>query len=194
MVELLTVVAIIGVLAGILIPVTGAVRRKARDTQCLANLKSAGMAFFNYQAENRDRFPSACERNGDGWLSWDTLIGYTKGLREQMRCPFDEIPRVNSACARSYAMNDPLWQRDRQRGVSSSDMQTPSRTVLLSEWFVDGNTLGSEGYCRLVNPGQQAPHSNGTSSHVLWYDGHASSLRKDELTQALFDFSEHPAP
>ncbi|MDR1284350.1 MAG: hypothetical protein LBK99_26585 [Opitutaceae bacterium] len=48
-----------------------------------------------------------------------------------------------------------------------------------------------------MNPSRQVQHANGNTSHVLWYDGHASSLREGELTQAMFDFSEQelaPAP
>ncbi len=57
LVELLTVIAIIGVLAAIILPVTAKVRQKARDAGCLSNLRQFGNALHLYLADNRDRFP-----------------------------------------------------------------------------------------------------------------------------------------
>ncbi|EIP98241.1 prepilin-type N-terminal cleavage/methylation domain-containing protein [Opitutaceae bacterium TAV1] len=189
LVELLAVIAIIAILAALLIPVAGAMRKKARETRCLSNLKNAGMAFFNYQAENRDRFPPACERSTGSWRAFDTLLGYTDATAELLHCPLDEIPRVRSLRPRSYAMNDPLWQRESWPGVSLNDMDNPSRTILLSEWFVDGNTTGSESYCDLGNPGTFA-HANGTAGNVLWYDGHVSQLSSasHDTNQQYYNF------
>jgi prepilin-type processing-associated H-X9-DG protein len=50
---------------------------------------------------------------------------------------------------------------------------------------------------RRHDPPRQVQHANGNTSHVLWQDGHASSLREDALTQAKSDFPEQelaPAP
>ena len=44
LVELLTVIAIIGILAAILIPTVGRVRASAKNTQCLSNMRQWGMA------------------------------------------------------------------------------------------------------------------------------------------------------
>ncbi|AHF92896.1 N-terminal cleavage protein [Opitutaceae bacterium TAV5] len=53
LVELLTVIVIIGILAGILIPVVGTVRKKARSAQCLSNLRQCGAALLLHASENR---------------------------------------------------------------------------------------------------------------------------------------------
>ncbi len=57
LIELLTVIAIIGILAAILIPVVGSVRQKARTTQCLSNLRQIGTAAILYANENRNLLP-----------------------------------------------------------------------------------------------------------------------------------------
>ncbi|MDR1280171.1 MAG: DUF1559 domain-containing protein [Opitutaceae bacterium] len=57
LVELLVVIAIIGILAGIMIPATLAVRRKARDVECISNLRQIGTAIASYAAENKDCYP-----------------------------------------------------------------------------------------------------------------------------------------
>jgi prepilin-type N-terminal cleavage/methylation domain-containing protein len=57
LIELLTVIAIIGILAAILIPVVGSVRQKARATQCISNLRQIGTAAILYANENRNLLP-----------------------------------------------------------------------------------------------------------------------------------------
>lgn len=58
LIELLTVIAIIGILAAIIIPVVGSVRQKARKTQCSSNLRQVASAYLMYMADNRDRLPT----------------------------------------------------------------------------------------------------------------------------------------
>lgn len=43
LIELLTVIAIIGILAAIIIPTVGKVRDSAKKAQCVSNLKQIGM-------------------------------------------------------------------------------------------------------------------------------------------------------
>jgi prepilin-type N-terminal cleavage/methylation domain-containing protein/prepilin-type processing-associated H-X9-DG protein len=57
LVELLVVVAIIAVLAGLLLPVVGAVRSAARATACGANLRQNGLAIAAWANDNADRIP-----------------------------------------------------------------------------------------------------------------------------------------
>lgn len=66
LIELLTVIAIIGILAAILIPVLGSVREQAKRAACVSNLRQIGIACHLYAAENDDRLPP-----GGGSWSWD---------------------------------------------------------------------------------------------------------------------------
>ncbi|MGD2110223.1 MAG: type II secretion system protein [Phycisphaerae bacterium] len=55
--ELLTVIAIIGLLVGILLPSLTAARNHAKANACLSHLKGIGNAFAVYLTENNDVFP-----------------------------------------------------------------------------------------------------------------------------------------
>ncbi len=57
LVELLAVVAIIALLAGILLPVLGAARAQARLVGCAASMRGAHQALLGYAAENDRRLP-----------------------------------------------------------------------------------------------------------------------------------------
>ena len=55
LVELLVVVAVIAVLAGLLIPALSAAKARALRIACLSNVKQFGLAFQLYAQDNRDR-------------------------------------------------------------------------------------------------------------------------------------------
>lgn len=57
LVELLTVIAVIALLAAILFPVFASARGKARETTCLSNLRQIGLATLAYAEDYDDRFP-----------------------------------------------------------------------------------------------------------------------------------------
>ncbi len=75
LIELLTVIAIIGVLAAILIPTVGAVRKTAIKAQCASNLHQMGTALNLYRNDNKDRLPNGTTPNPR--LQWigTTLAG-----------------------------------------------------------------------------------------------------------------------
>jgi len=57
LVELLIVIAIIGVLAALLFPVFSRARESARGTTCLSNMKQIGIALALYQQDYDETFP-----------------------------------------------------------------------------------------------------------------------------------------
>ena len=58
LIELLTVIAIIGILAGIVIPATGTVLKNAKKAADSANLRQIGQSSLIYATSNKDQLPS----------------------------------------------------------------------------------------------------------------------------------------
>ncbi|CAM2992077.1 prepilin-type N-terminal cleavage/methylation domain-containing protein [Rariglobus hedericola] len=75
LVELLTVIAIIGILAAILIPVVGSARRSAQTSACAANLRQLSLAVILYAQDNRGTLPAARTSSG----AWSGLV---RGIRD----------------------------------------------------------------------------------------------------------------
>lgn len=57
LIELLVVIAIIAILAAILFPVFGSVRKKVRETQCMAQMHDIYVALKLYKEDN-NKYPS----------------------------------------------------------------------------------------------------------------------------------------
>lgn len=76
LIELLTVIAVIGILAAILIPVVGSVRESARSAQCVSNLRQIASATLLLTYEDKGRFPGVGLIPGSGGASasWQDVL------------------------------------------------------------------------------------------------------------------------
>jgi prepilin-type N-terminal cleavage/methylation domain-containing protein len=74
LVELMIVIAIIGVLVALLLPAVQAARESARRTHCLNNERQLGLALLKYEQANT-KFPAGNEIQGQSaWWSWIVRI------------------------------------------------------------------------------------------------------------------------
>lgn len=81
LIELIVVIAIIGILAGLLLPALAAARRTARKTRCKSNLRQIGLA-LNMYADDWRMFPTSTLKNG--------LLPYMNDPKV-FRCPSDPV-------------------------------------------------------------------------------------------------------
>jgi prepilin-type N-terminal cleavage/methylation domain-containing protein/prepilin-type processing-associated H-X9-DG protein len=119
LVELLAVIAIIGILAAILFAVFGSITRAKNSTVCLSNLRQIGNASLLYCADHRGDFPRAVSfppTTVTNSAPWNVLLYSYFGLPADVanspifKCPAD--PRDYATAqngttryARSYAFN-----------------------------------------------------------------------------------------
>ncbi len=74
LVELLIVIAILAVLAGILFTVFAPAKEKARQTQCISNLKQVGMAVLLYRQDYDGQWPASLRHVYAGYVSSHKML------------------------------------------------------------------------------------------------------------------------
>jgi len=203
--ELLIVVAIIAILAGILFPVFARARENARRASCLSNLKQIGLAGLQYSQDYDERvMPVSMPGVGKTfywWGSWDgTTLKQSEGLlqpymkSEQIQvCPSFENKMRAAIGLTGYAYNQKYLHPFGSPSVSLAVISAPSQTVLMADSarisFLDGRTV--EGNTYLSAPSEDYPtfqaRHNETGS-VLWCDGHAKARKPLFRAGATFGF------
>jgi prepilin-type N-terminal cleavage/methylation domain-containing protein/prepilin-type processing-associated H-X9-DG protein len=213
LIELLTVIAIIGILAAILIPTVGRVRESARSSTCVSNLRQIALAFNAYADDNRGLLPAAQagtpppgKGNPLGGFWMVELNPYVGVNRDPGANPNAEISQFFT-CPTYFAANPtvPVWRRGYSMAVRPTAPlkagTAPATAQLertpLSSWVEPTrNILVGEGereYIATSNAGvfNQAPlygdprrHSNARSNYAT-VDGSVRSLNPEEAGQYL---------
>ncbi|RRJ95951.1 DUF1559 domain-containing protein [Opitutaceae bacterium TAV4] len=195
---MLTVIAIIGILGAIIIPVVGRVRASARAVQCVSNMRELGKSLLTFAADNKGSFPPSRVIGVSGpdnnWLfylapyvghpypetvDWEWLksICRQKGV---FLCP-DNTNVSQDPWLYSYKMN--IWFRKTpygdatmiKTGINLSGITNPSRALAM----VDGAT--GNGAVEFTSSGEIAYVHNG-KANCLFADGHVKQDTETRLT------------
>ncbi|MEM0982976.1 MAG: DUF1559 domain-containing protein [Planctomycetota bacterium] len=199
--ELLVVISIIALLISILLPALKTVREAARQTACMANVRSIAQGADLYSSSNKGWYP-----HWSGWQTWDgqgdgvggdapgkawteLLFPYfnTRELYQDPARDAEEAPFAYFIAAR--------WARAEFRREYTSVNQ---RNIIFSSEFVMGGDCNFPGLYiepygtvtdRLPDAdqddatqpcvffeGELVPH--GGSSNIYFFDGHAASFEE----------------
>jgi len=158
LIELLVVIAIIALLAAILFPVFAQAREKARQTQCLSNLRQIGLGVLQY-AQDSDEMVVHTELGGDRddaheYYWGDMLAPYLKNT-QILACPdalhplaFKPAPLtytqqwsyaygvndiVDNTAACTADVDDPACQHIGVAGQSLAAVTAPAATILICD-------------------------------------------------------------
>lgn len=130
LIEILVVVAIIALLAGLLFPAFSKAREAGRRTSCLSNLSQIAKGFHMYLQDNDARFPPVPPDNPadpgsgpTGSEGWALSIANILKSDALFQCPSEE----DKVSFTDYWMNGDL------RGISDSKVRTPGNVILAGD-------------------------------------------------------------
>jgi prepilin-type N-terminal cleavage/methylation domain-containing protein/prepilin-type processing-associated H-X9-DG protein len=210
LVELLIVLAIIGVLAAILLPVLSSAREGARRATCASNLKQIGQAMQMYANDNSRRYPFVEYVPGHQECSpWiEPVYPYVKNAAV-FQCPSFPAGEYRAGCLTaatpwttsylgSYDLNNPYVSYEVVPNVSLPKLSTTARSVHEVQYRRPSSMiLVLDGDGQWVNPGTQTPPFEGTEGllkygvnphhnhgcNVAFVDGHVKWLSLEALTK-----------
>lgn len=134
LIETLIVIAIIGALAALVIPVTSSFLKKSRQAACLGNLRQIGIAIESYLQDHNQIMPNLeagrNSRSEEVPVMDNTLIDYLSN-EEVFHCPEDKTLFRDTGS--SYLWNSTQSNRPRHRLAFFNVRGDPARVPLVSD-------------------------------------------------------------
>lgn len=202
LIEILVVIAIVGLLAALLFPAFNRARNSSRRAACASNLHQIGLAVQMYAQDMRNQFPPAPYDGlpSEKYWCWATRIyPYTRSTAV-FKCPsyadvngeFDPdysppiapgntVPPANMRRG-SYDLNIFLGRR----GRSVNAVRNPGETILLCDgtggqqnFGIEDLTIGSTQVS--VRDFRVLGNRHGDGINVSFVDGHVKWMRNEDL-------------
>lgn len=193
--ELLIVIAIVGILAAMLFPAINFVREKARKDECLNNLRQWGVAMQGYLDEHRGVFPTYGSSAGgkptlqEGSAWYNVLPPYIgveplkemrgklphpgNGIKSVFLCPSEPSgldgndPAQNMSYFSSYTLNS--WVNKNKR-LRLAQIKNPAEFVIFAETG-DGQATGIN-----LSLLHENAFRHSRSFNVCFADGHTENV------------------
>ncbi|EIQ00599.1 prepilin-type N-terminal cleavage/methylation domain-containing protein [Opitutaceae bacterium TAV1] len=201
LVELLTVIAIIGVLAAIIIPTVGKVRRTADKTRALSNLRQVAAGLLLYANDNKGEImaanPSASYDYGiftatiwpfvlieSGCLEDTMSRAGTTGQSGYRKRSFQQL--YNPLTRKLFPEDETLWNRggfalnafdnQNKRHNIFTAVQTQSRVVLASDANCNAAMNGMNWVLSYITPLWPSTYTDGGANYAFC-DGHVKWIK-----------------
>lgn len=202
LVELLVVIVIIGVLAGLAVPAVNNSLRRARFVESQSNLRQIGVALQLFAQDHEGILPVArgtltyqsdWESVPEAQRSWQMqLIPYTSGSEKIFQSAYAGSYNptakrwgffLGGHAAREEAKAEGLTGDASFRGLNLRKMQTPSKHIIAGECFfgMTANDSDKDDY-NSNNPAFKNKDPR-VKTNVLFADGHIESIGRPDPEQ-----------
>ena len=205
LVEILTVLAVIGILMGLLLPALNGARENSRRVHCMNNLRQIGLAMMAYSGDNGNHVPTV-ERNGycpdetcgtNNWYNALIAGGYTPPA--VFRCLGDRRRPSPGNTPRSYAAVVVNSNPDTQFWIAGSRLTCPwltnSSVAVVAEYYgLDGHNpiieSAVDNYIRSpslsIRPNSSHMAGNPSAGNYLFLDGHVEWVEQPQNRPEMF--------
>ncbi len=180
LIELLIVIAIIGILTGILLRALSRARESGRRTACASNMRQIGFGLIMYSNENNEGFPTGGVAVGDAMTSFSLIYPDYVSERKAFRCPSDSIfvtPDNNAdiAANTAFTKNQCSYGYDNRHGPAhdpgvaiAGDRPTNAAGAAGRQTSSNNNSPNHGGTIGTVAVGD----TPGNGQNLVYIDGH----------------------
>ena len=178
-VELLIVLAIVGIITSILIPTIGSGHLLAQTTLCKTNQRQLVFAAISYRNDHQEHPPAVVSMQ----VHWDDetiLWQYLDQAEDQMLCPEHDEPiysitgyNYNAVLGDEYQLGSGVTVK----GISISDCAHPASCAMFGDGHDNKFMRATLSTISIRCGGRQAFRHSGATV-VGWLDGHVSSQER----------------